>query len=131
MSIVRKAMTVMMLGKTLSSSTPMMHRLLTGLIAIASLSLILAIMAGTFIVGALYFLYYMFVTHGLDQQTAMLTIGGIILILGALFLGLIVRYIRRIQELPREIAYMEAPVGQKIGSILDAFIDGLVTRQRY
>jgi hypothetical protein len=77
---------------------------------------------------ALYGLYLTLIHYGLDQQAALVTIGGITLVIIIIFGAAAMARWRELKELPH--IFSDAPLPGHIGRIADAFVHGFLSDRR-
>lgn len=127
MFVISKLLGLWVIGRTVSSTTPLFMRLLLGMAAITVLAILATILTGVLIVGALWFIYFQLVTYGVDPAMAVTTLGGLILALVALTLIFARNYWIRVRRISQRISYMQAPIAGRFSTIADAFVDGFFT----
>ena len=126
MSVLGKIVGVMMAGKSLADTTPMISRLLSGIAAVVALAMLSAILGGVLLVGLLYVAYASLVAHGLEPQVAMIVMGTIILIITALLVSQLKTSIRQIKHIPSQMLVRQNPLAQRASKVGAAFIDGFM-----
>ena len=124
MSVASKLIGIWMFKRTVSSTTPLLMRLLLGMAALTVSAVILAILGAAIVFGLLWVAYEQLVTNGVPPHNAELIIGGVVLALFAYTLGLVQSHWRSMRKVANSIIYMQAPISGKLSTLADAFMDG-------
>ncbi|MBV8938606.1 MAG: hypothetical protein JO089_02040 [Alphaproteobacteria bacterium] len=122
-----KLIGIVSMGKAFST-LPLLHRLLSGIVTLAILGVITAMMLGALLVGGMYLFYRMLLEHGLEQSAALLMVGGISVLVTLILAAVTAAYARRLMDLPRQIAG-HGGIASKFTGIADSFVEGLLTHK--
>ncbi|MBY0406849.1 MAG: hypothetical protein K2Q01_04100, partial [Rickettsiales bacterium] len=125
--VIGKLIGVLMAGRSLSASTPLVNRLLTGIAVIVGLAILSAILAGVLVVGMLYGAYAILVAHGLEQDMALIVVGALTLGLIAMLVRQLVLNIQEIKAIPTQIIGKQNRMAERASKVGAAFLDGLLS----
>ena len=129
MSIASKLLGVWAVGKTVSNTTPIMMRLLAGMVAITFFAIFASVLIALLTVGSLWFLYSQMVAHGIDPQIAALMIGCLMLALLSFSMLMLQCYWHRLQRLSKRINISQSPITARVTYVTDAFMDGFFSNR--
>lgn len=105
-----------------------LQRLVSGMIVVASLTIITAMMIGVIIIGGFYAAYFAFVYYGWEPQNALILIGAMAVLAITVFVVIIAKCLRRLREMPAKLL-ATLPVVARVNEAFDGFLDGLVTEK--
>lgn len=128
MSVLGKVLGLISVGKAFSV-TPMYKKFLSGVAAVAALTVISGMMIGTLLVGSLYAAYKGFLYSGMDPQAALIVTAGIAIIVTIVLIATTISYLRSLFDVPKRLLQAESPMASQVGGLADAFFDGLLTRE--
>ncbi len=113
------------------TETPMYHRLISGLVALAALVVVSSMVVGALLIGLFYWIYLAFMSHGLESTPALLATLGIGLLALTLLVLATLHYMRSAFDLTRLMGQPQFPIVDKVGGVAHAFIDGVLGRATY
>jgi len=117
------------LSAGLSSSTHFLRHFLANLATILTLLLIIAMMVGALIVGALYAGYLGLISNGFTVYQSLGILGGVIFVLLLFFGATLAIRLKRLRTLPTRVPPFQPPaVVSRLTNIGHAFVDGLLQR---
>lgn len=105
------------------------HRLLCGMVAIATLTIITSIMISAMLICSFYATYQVLLNSGFIPHIAAFTVAGIIAIVAILFLLIIFTFLRRLRYVPRSLLQEKTSNVFCIGSIIESFLNGLLSKK--
>ena len=105
------------------------HRLLYGMVAIATLTIITAIMISAMLICSFYATYQVLLNSGFIPHNAAFILTGIIAIVALLFLLITFAFLRRLRDMPRILLQEKAPNVSYMGSIIESFLNGLLNKK--
>lgn len=114
----------MFLDRT-SSGAQLLPKLLSGLAAIVTLSIVMGVMMGAVIVGLMFVLFRTMVNHGMEVWQALLILGltnGVII---AILLAVITSYIRKLRDMSCQLLSRDTASSFSVSPIILAFLEGL------
>jgi hypothetical protein len=127
MSAASKLVGMWALGKTMSSTTPLLMRLLAGVVTITILTIFSAILVTVFILGSIWLSYNLLVDAQIEPQIAALVIASILLALIAAAALVIRGTLRNLRHVHKRFVISQSPVATRMHSVVDAFLEGLST----
>jgi len=127
MSYVDKLLGIAGMSSTIAHVS-MLKRFLSGVTVVIALTAVSSTMAGMILIVALYALYLSLVHHGLDQQTAVLTVTGLAVIATGALAALAVFRWRQLRNMPHLMP--SSPVLGHVSKLADAFVAGLLAERR-
>lgn len=128
MSTIGKLLGVVSLGSAFTA-TPMYKKFLSGVAAVAGLTVISGMMIGTLLVGLLYATYRGFIYSGMNPQAALIVTAGIAGIVTIVLVAATISYLRSLFDVPKQLMQAESPVTTQVAGLANAFFDGLLTRE--
>jgi hypothetical protein len=120
-----------LMHKTTPPGTPLFHRLLAGVAAVIAFSFLAALLLGALLIGISYFVYYLLITRGVDNEIAMISVGGFLLLLICIFIAAAIACAKHVRHIPKQMVATEAPLAYRISSVANAFVDGLLTSVKH
>lgn len=87
------------------------------------LAVVIGIVSGTFILGALYLIYHLLLTHGVGVDGALLAVGGVALLLVFLLALFAVRCFHKLSGAIKP----QPALASHVGRTIEAFLNGLLT----
>ena len=124
-----KILSALMLARSAPVKINLVKQLLSGAAMIAGICLMIAILAGSFVMGGVYYGYTLLIEGGYSQGSALAITACTLLVLIAGLVRMAAVKIRELNELPHLFAQAEAPIGHKVHSIAESFLDGLLKRK--
>lgn len=130
MRMLSKLLGMWILGKTVSSTTPLFLRLITAMAAIAALAALSVLVFAILMVGGVWAIYTQLIAYDYTQGEASALIAcGLVAILLALVVA-VQRYTARVRTTLRQLAYVQAPVSSRLSHIFDEFARGYNTTRK-
>ena len=123
-----KILAAIMMARSAPIKLNLAKRLISEIAVIAGIVLMIAILAGTFVIGGVYYGYTLLIDGGYTQTTAIAITAGSVLAIIAGLVWLAVCKIRKLHKIPHLLAEAESPIGYKIHSIAEAFMQGLMKK---
>jgi hypothetical protein len=96
------------------------RRLIVGVMLVSGLTIVIAIMAASLLLGSLFAGYSWLVQSGLTPQEGMFTVGAVAVLITALLVLCLRHCLQRFFRMPKA-----SPLTGFVSETLDAFIDGL------
>ena len=127
MSAASKLLGMWALGKTMSGTTPLLMRLLAGVVTITVLTIFSAILVTVFILGSIWLGYSLLVDAQVEPQMAMLMIAGALLALIAAAAIAIRNTLLNLRGVHKRFVITQSPIATRMHSAVDAFFEGLST----
>ena len=128
MSMIGKILGAISLGGAFTA-TPMYKKFLSGVAAVAALTVISGMMVGMLLVGLLYAAYKGFIYGGMEPQASLIVTAGIAAIATIILIAMTVHYLRSLFDVPKRLLQAESPMAAQVGGLADAFFDGLLTHE--
>jgi uncharacterized membrane protein len=129
MSLFNKLLGIWVVGKTVSTTTPLFMRLILGMAVITLLAVFCAVILAVLIAGAVWLSYTQLVAHGITTLAACAIIGLSLLALMLLALLMLQCYWRKAYRIVQRILYLQSPISGRISTITDAFMNGYRPKQ--
>ena len=127
MRLLGKLLGLWVIGRTVSSTTPLIMRLISAVAAIAALAAVGMLVFAILMVGGVWATYNQLVAHDFTQGQASAMIGaGLVIILVGLVIA-VQQYMERVHLTLRKIAFAQAPVGSRVSGIFEQFTKGYST----
>jgi len=124
MALLNRLLGIWIVGKTVSSTTPLFIRLILGMAVITLLAVFCAVILAMLVAGGAWFGYSQMVDNGVTEVAAFSIIGLIMFSL-LLTIGLFLQhYLRKANAIAKRIMYLQAPISGRFSMISDAFMNG-------
>ncbi len=123
-----KVLAAIMVARSAPIKINLVRQLLKKVAVVAGLALMVAILAGSFVVAGIYFGYHMLLEGGYTQGTALAITAGTLLVLIAGLVRLVIIKLRELDDFPHMFAEAEAPITHKVQSVAEAFMEGLMNK---
>lgn len=120
-----KLLTLMLAGKDPSMSI-MFRQILLGLAGLVVMSIVLGLLAGAFLISAIYLSYHALLINGLHPLVAQATIGTLVLLMIGLIYGRLQMRITRLQRNITQLIKQQSPISSKLHDFTTSFMDGLM-----
>jgi hypothetical protein len=117
------------IGSTFASVS-LLHRFLSRLAIVLALTIISALMAGVLLIGMFYGLFCLLTAYGLTHATSLILVGMLVFILTAALVLVTLQQLRQIKSLQPSPFKQTFPSLSYIGSIAEAFMQGLSTHSK-
>lgn len=128
MSVLGKIMSIVLLTKAVPNKMNLLRSTLADIAAVVAMALLVAMLAGSFILCAIYQGYKVMLAYGAEPYAAILGTGAIFaIIIGALVYTMIGR-INLLKEVPDKLMEAESPVSFHAHNVAESFLDGLLKR---
>jgi hypothetical protein len=101
----------------------LLHRLMSGIILVAGLTIIATMMIGALLIGGFYTLYVILLEHQVSPEMAFLLVGGMGVLISVVLITVAMMYLRRMYRL-----FLSKPVRNYPSQVVDAFFDGLLSK---
>lgn len=124
MRILSRIFRMWLLGRTVSSSTPILLRLVTAVAAIAVLAMIGFLFFALLVTGVLWTGYLQLVAQGLSQAQAVAALSGLLLLVLVGIAASVRGYMQQTMRLLGQLAFAHAPVSGRVSLLIDAFVRG-------
>ncbi len=124
MRILAKLLAIWAMGRTVTSTMPLLLQLAVSVAAIAFLSMFILLLAMTLIIGSLWGIHSLLLDAGVTPLTAGAVVFLLIIIMMLVAALAIQSYIHRIKIDMREITFAQAPVTGRVAMVADAFLRG-------
>lgn len=119
--MIGKLMGLASIGSSLANIA-LLQRFLGDIVSIIALTILSAMMTAMLLIGCFYGAYAGLTDYGLNPVVASVTVAGIALLLTALLIGLTVRKLRQLHELPKHLR-AGIPPFSRTGTIVHAFLE--------
>jgi len=126
MSYFGKLLDITTLGSTVTGFA-LLQKFLSRLTVIVALTIISSIMVVVLMMAGFYAVYVSLVYYGVAHQAAMVTTGGIALLVTLTLIGITVSRLRQIRNIHHLM--LDLPVISNIRSLADSFIEGFFSRR--
>lgn len=124
MSIVRKLLEIIVAGRTVSATGPLLTRLIIGMAALTFLAIFAAVMLSFLVSMALWLSYNELIAHGFSSGQAFGMVAAVLLLLLAIAGISLQYYWQKSTTLIRRIVALQSPLGNRINTLRDAFLNG-------
>ncbi|MDE3016496.1 MAG: hypothetical protein KGI29_06205 [Pseudomonadota bacterium] len=101
------------------------HKLLSGIMVAAGLTIVVSIMVSTMLVGGLYAVYFTLLYYGIGQLMAMLVIGILAIMITVMLAIVTLSCLHRLCRMPRMMLKQSLSISRAMDT-LDAFTNGLM-----
>ena len=125
---VLKILATFMMARSAPLKVNLVKQLLRRVAIIAGLALVIAILAGSFVMAGIYYGYTLLIEGGYTQATALAITAGSLLAIIAGLVCLATAKLKELNHFPHMFAEAEAPITHKVHSVAEAFMDGLMHR---
>lgn len=127
MGLLGKLLGLWVIGRTVSSTTPLILRLISSVAAIAALAAVGMLVFATLLVGGIWAAYNQLLAYDYTQgQASAMIAAGLVIVLVGLVIA-VQQYMARINHTLRKMAFAQAPVGSRMSYIFDEFTKGYNT----
>lgn len=124
MKLVTKLAGLWLMGRGVSTSTPLMAKLVMMIAATTLFAVIAAVLGMALIFGVLILGYMQFIAIGVTPSTAVLILMAVVVALLAGVVGIARHYLRHVRTILKAINYVQHPLQGRAQRIVDAFFDG-------
>ena len=128
LSTIGKIVGLITLGKGFTQ-TLMFRKFLSGVAAVVALTIITGMMVGSLMLVSIYGIYLALMNYGLEPTAAMFATVGIAVFITGLLIFFTLAHLRRLADVPKQLMQTESPVAQRMSTLADSFVDGLLTRE--
>ncbi len=131
MTLVRRLLGFWVIGRTVSSGTSLLTRLLLGMAAIAILIAFAVLFTAFIVVALLWMTYEQLLLSGMDKMAAVVVLSGIVLALLAATVLMAKQHLSNIHHLTNLALQPNTPPAlRRFSPVINAFMDGLLTERR-
>ena len=124
MSMINKLIGAWVVNKAVSSTTPLIMRLLIGMAAISMVTIFTAFLAAIITGAGMWLAYHGLIASGITPANAVLLIGMFLFALLFVLAMIMQHYWRKVSTTFNQIVHMQSPVGGRVSSLVDSFIAG-------
>jgi hypothetical protein len=124
MSTIEKVIGVAGMGTTIANAS-LLKRFLSDMTMVVALTAISGTMVGMILIVGFYGLYLTLMHNGLQEVAAILTVGGIVLVIAATLAGMAYSRWRQLHDLPGNMLE-ESPIISNLSKLAESFMDGLM-----
>lgn len=125
MSLIGKLIGMVLAGNALADSTPLFHRLLSGVAVIVGLAIVSALLATALLFGVMYAGFEVLVQRGgQSPDAALLEIAIATVIILGICISQIVKLVEEFKTIPVQILELQSPVTMRAQNVISAFMDG-------
>lgn len=125
--MIGKLLGIATVGSSLAS-VGLLHRLLSGIMTVVVLAVVTAFMICVLLAGGFYMGYICLIHYGLDPTVAGVTVGGIALVITIVLVAVTASQMQRLKDLSHPTTFMPHLALPTVSGLVDAFLDGLLTR---
>lgn len=125
MSITARILGALIAKRGFEGCTPLFYSMLSNIVAVLALTIILAIMAGALLLGALFIIYYNLIIYGLPPTNSIIITTCILAIVMAILLKKLSYHKVCIKNSISKIITIQTPIALKAGGVCQSFIDGV------
>jgi peptidoglycan/LPS O-acetylase OafA/YrhL len=112
--------------RTFTSGHSLFKEILYTIAMFVLLSVIAGMVVGALFIAAFYAAYLGLLHFGLDPQAAQITITAIAALVVCVLVAGIYEQLHKLHDAPKQLLHLQSPIGTRVNSLVDAFIDGLM-----
>lgn len=128
MSGIGKLLGLFVLSKAVPSKIELVRNILADIAVIIATSLLLAMLAGSFILCVIYQIYKVMLIYAAEPYIAILGTGAVFVIIIGILVYAVIGKINVLKEVPDKLMEAESPVSFHAHNIAESFLDGLFKR---
>ncbi len=124
MSWMRKWLGMWVIGKTISSTTPLVMQLILGVVVVALLAIFSSTLLAVLVASSAWFSYAQLITAGWSASASFALVASGLLFLFLTSILVLQHYWHKAYAISRRLAYLQTPFSTRISMMADAFMDG-------